>query len=181
MDEYILNRSTMVRDQEILITRYLESIWEGKDESTIKYPKVEQLRYELSFNDLFVERLYQEALENKENNGDIYIHTGKSGVRRIYDSESYILLKSACNFYDFLKFKWQETVSPRLIDIWEEYHMIEDFSQDTFLEIIRLLSRKSLILLFNDEEGRVIVERHGYSQKTFRRIKRLDLLIYEDH
>lgn len=87
IDEGILDRLAILITQVELIGNYLESIWVGKKGANFKYPNIEQLRYELSFNDLFIDGLYQEALKCKEIRGEIYIDTEKDGIKRIYDSE----------------------------------------------------------------------------------------------
>jgi len=152
----ILNKNTILDNQVKLVGHYLDSIWEGKKGINFKYPNIEQLKYELSFNDLFIERFYQESLKNLVNQGDIYINTEEGGIRRIYDNESPVLLNYV---YNFLKLKWRELKSLRLIDIWEEGCLIESISKDKFFEIIKLLKRRLLILLFKDEDGRVIIEK----------------------
>ncbi len=160
----ILNKNTILDNQVKLVGHYLDSIWEGKKGINFIYPNIEQLKYELSFNDLFIERFYQESLKNLVNQGDIYINTEEGGIRRIYDNESPVLLNYV---YNFLKLKWRELKSLRLIDIWEEGCLIESISKDKFFEIIKLLKRRLLILLFKDEDGRVIIEKPPrYPQKA---------------
>ena len=86
-----------------------------------------------------------------------------------YDWDFYILLMKATYFYGFLEFLWFEEPSPRLDRIWEEYCGIgkmENLSKKMFFKLIRLLEKKLLVFRSKDKDGRIIVKRHLYSQKT---------------
>ncbi len=159
----------MIVAQENLISAHLSLVDEAKSTFYFKYSNVERLEYELGFNDLFSVETFETALNNLIDHKEIYIHEEKNGIRRIYDWDFYILLMKASYFYGFLEFLWVEEPSPRLDRIWEEYCGIEkmgNLSKKMFFKLIRLLEKKLLVLRSKDEDGRIIVKRLLYSQKT---------------
>lgn len=155
-----------------LITEHLRSIWKSKENnSNFKHPNVEQLRYELNFNKLFLEGKFLEALDYKVNSDEIYIHTEQNRIKRIYEIKTtHTLLKKALKFYDLLIFLGIEKTNLWMNDIWEEYCIVKNIPKESskkrIFKLIRLLEKKLLILRLKDKEGRVMVVRHSYSQKT---------------
>ena len=159
-------------DQVEIVREHLKLTWKSKKRSCFKHPSVDQLKFELSFNNLFFEGKFYEVLRFMEVREEIIKHMGKNGIERIYKNTTFIFLKNTKLFYDFLTFKWSQTESPRLIEIWEDYRMIrnetipEGISKNRILKFIGLLEKKRLLILSRDKKGKPIVERNVYTVKT---------------
>lgn len=123
--EVSMSCDSLVEQVEI-VREYLKLTWKSKKRSCFKHPSVDQLKFGLSFNNLFFEGNFYEVLRFMEVREEIIKHMGNNGIERIYEKAIYIFLKNTRSFYDFLTFKWSQIASPRLIEIWEDYRMIRN-------------------------------------------------------
>ena len=116
-----------------LITKHLKSVWKSKKgNSNFKHLNVEQLRYELSFNELFLEGKFLKALEYKANHYEIFIHLEENNIKRIYEIKTNpILFQNAFNFYDLLIFFGIKKANLNLNDIWDDYCRIKNISKES--------------------------------------------------